>query len=131
MSTTRPKTSSWLTSRLGGWLPVHPYKLNRWLKDTIDEAEKRRTPFHPVIKEFRHTIESDPVMYMYFSQMLEQQPRFPPPADSGDVKIKDYHQMLVVMNHVICTGAERHALRRGGQRCPSSRGLEDEPNESM
>jgi hypothetical protein len=26
--------------------------------------------------------------------------------------------------------AERHALRRGGQRCPGSRGLEDEPNES-
>ena len=27
--------------------------------------------------------------------------------------------------------AERHALRSGGQRCPGSRGLEDEPNEGM
>jgi phosphatidylserine decarboxylase len=103
MNTTRPKTSSWLTSRLGGWLPVHPHKLNRWLKDTIDEAEKRSTSFHPVVEEFRFMIESDPVMYMYFSQMFEQQPRFPPPPGSGDVKIKDYHQMLVVMNHVIST----------------------------
>ena len=103
MSATRPKTSSSLTSRLGGWLPEHPHKLNRWLKDTIDEAEKRWTSFHPVIEEFRHMIESDPIMYMYFSQMFEQQPRFPPPPGSGDVKIKDYHQMLVVMNHVIST----------------------------
>jgi phosphatidylserine decarboxylase len=103
MSATRPKTSSGLTSRLGGWLPVHPHELNRWLKDTIDEAEKRRTSFHPVIEEFWCMIESDPVMYMYFSQMFEQQPRFPPPPGSGDVKLKNYHQMLVVMNHVITT----------------------------
>ena len=103
MSATRPKTSSWLTSRLGGWLPAHPHELNRWLKDTIDEAEKRRMSFHPVIEEFRDMIESDPVMYMHFSQMFEQQPRFPPPPGSGDVKIKDYHQMLVVINHVITT----------------------------
>jgi phosphatidylserine decarboxylase len=103
MSATRPKTSSWLTSRLGGWLPVHSHKLNRWLEDTIDEAEKRRRPFQPVIEEFRSMIESDPVIYMYFSLMFEQQPRFPPPPGSGDVKIKDYHQLLVVMNHVIAT----------------------------
>ena len=103
MSATRPKTSHSLTSRLGGWLPTKPEELNRWLKDTIDEAETRRASFHPVIEEFRDMIESDPAMFMYFSQMFEQQPRFPPPPGSGDVKIKDYHQMLVVMNHVITT----------------------------
>jgi phosphatidylserine decarboxylase len=103
MSATRQKTSSSLTSRLGGWLPVHAHELNRWIKDTIDEAEKRRAAFHPVIEEFRCMIENDPVMSMYFSQMFEQQPRFPPPPGSGDVKVKDYHQMLVVMNHVITT----------------------------
>jgi phosphatidylserine decarboxylase len=103
MSATRPKHSIPLTSRLGGWLPVHPHELNRWLKDTIDEAGKRRAPFHPVIEEFRDRIESDPVLFMYFMQMFEQQPRFPPPPGSGDVKIKDYHQMLVVMNHVLTT----------------------------
>jgi phosphatidylserine decarboxylase len=77
--------------------------MNRWLEDTIDEAEKRRKSFHPVIEEFRYMIESDPIMCMYFSQMFEQQPRFPAPPGSGDIKIKDYYQMLVVMNHVITT----------------------------
>jgi phosphatidylserine decarboxylase len=103
MSATRPKSSSWHTSRLGGWLPGHPHELNRWLEDTIDDAENRRKPFHPVIDEFRSMIESDPVMSMYFAAMFEQQPRFPPPPGSGDVKIRDYHQMLVVMNHAITT----------------------------
>jgi phosphatidylserine decarboxylase len=116
MSATRPKTTSWLTSRLGGWLPVHHHKLNRWLKDTIDEAEKRRTAFHPVIEEFLCMIESDPVVYMYFSLMFEQQPRFPPPPGSGDVKIKDYHQMLVVMNHVITTAPSYNTTGMVG--CP-------------
>ncbi len=103
MSASRPVTSLSLTSRYGGWLPADPTVLNRWLKDTIREAEKQRAPFHGVIEEFKHMIESDPVMYMYFTQMFKQQPRFPPPPGSGDVKLKDYHQMLVVINHVLTT----------------------------
>jgi phosphatidylserine decarboxylase len=103
MRATRHKHSHWVTSRLGGWLPAQPHELNRWIQDTIGEAEKRRAPFHPVIDDFRCMIESDPVVYVYFSQMFEQQHRFPPPPGSGDVKLKDYHQMLVVMNHVITT----------------------------
>lgn len=92
-----------LTSRLGEWLPRNPDDIDRWLKNTIDEAEKKAAPFHPVVREFQHMIESDPVIYMYFKQMFEEQPRFPPPAHSGDVKIKNYHQMLVVINHVLST----------------------------
>lgn len=92
-----------LTSRLGGWLPIEPDKLNRWLKDTFAEAEKKKAPFHPVIEEFQHMIESDPVMFMYFTQMFEQQPTFPPPPGSGDIKLKNYHQMLVVINHILTT----------------------------
>jgi len=38
--------------------------------------------------------------------MFEQQPLFPPPAGSGDVKLKNYHQMLVVINHVLTTAPD-------------------------
>lgn len=94
------------TSRLGNWLPSDLGQLNHWLKSTIEAAEQRKTPFHPVVREFCDLIESDPVMYMYFTQMFQQQPAFPPPAGSGDVKIKDYRQMLIVINHVLTTAPE-------------------------
>jgi phosphatidylserine decarboxylase len=98
-----PNTTISHTSRLGGWLPVAPNQLNQWLKTTIEQAEKTRAGFRPVIKEFQDMIESDPVLRMYFTQMFRQQPRFRPPPESGDVKIKDYQQMLTVINHVLAT----------------------------
>jgi phosphatidylserine decarboxylase len=103
MSYSRHTPTTSLTSRVGGWLPHNLSTLNHWLKNTIGEAEKNKAPFHPVVEEFQKMIESDPVMYMYFTQMFEQQPRFAPPPDSGDVKLKNYHQMLVVINHVLTT----------------------------
>jgi phosphatidylserine decarboxylase len=84
-------------------LPSDRDELNRWLHDTIEEAEKRSLPPHPVILEFQEMIETDPVLYMYFTQMFEEQSTAPPPAGSGDVKLQDYRQMLVVMNHVLTT----------------------------
>lgn len=95
-----------LTSRLGGWLPMDPQELNQWLAKTIDEAEKKCAPYHPVVEEFQHLIESDPVLFMNFTLMFEQQPTFPPPPGSGDVKIKNYQQMLTVINHVLTTAPE-------------------------
>ena len=90
-----------LTSRLGGWLPRDPEILNRWLQDTIDEAESAAKPFHPLILEFQDLIEADPVLFMYFTEMFAEQPSMRPPAGSGDVKLKDFRQMLVVLNHVL------------------------------
>jgi len=103
---THSRTSASQTSRLGHWLPAHHGDLNRWLKTTIETAEQKQAPFHPVIKEFQAMIESDPVMFMYFTQMFQQQPAFPPPPGSGDVKIQNYQQMLVVINHVLTTAPE-------------------------
>ncbi len=100
------KSSITQTSRLGDWLPWDVSVLNRWLEANIAAAEQSRKKTHPVIAEFRGMIESDPVMYMYFTQMFQQQPRFPPPPGSGDFKLKDYQQMLVVLNHILTTAPE-------------------------
>ncbi len=95
-----------LTSRLGNWLPWDTEVINSWLKKTIQEAETKKAKFHPVILEFQQMIENDPVMYMYFTQMFIQQPKFPPPPGSGDIKLKNYQQMLVVLNHILTTAPE-------------------------
>lgn len=94
------------TSRLGRWLPSDPKHLNEWLKKAIDAAEKKKAPFHPVVEEFSRLIDSDPEMYMYFTQMFEQQELFAPPPGSSDIKLKDYHQMLAVINHILTSAPE-------------------------
>jgi phosphatidylserine decarboxylase len=91
------------TSRLGGWLPVDPRHLSRWLESSIAEAERRNASLHPVVQEFRDMIENDPVMNMYFTLMFQQQPRSAPKPGWGDVKLKNCEQMLVVMNHILTT----------------------------
>jgi phosphatidylserine decarboxylase len=103
MSPQRHDSLASLTSRLGGWLPVDRRHLSKWLKSTIAEAEKTSASFHPVVREFQDMIENDPVMNMYFTLMFEQQPRSAPKSGSGDVKLENYEQMLVVMNHVLTT----------------------------
>lgn len=48
-------------------------------------------------------IESDPIMFMYFTQMFQEQPNFPPPTGSGDIKLRNYGQMLAVLDHLLTT----------------------------
>jgi len=103
MAPPRHDSAALRPSRLGGWVPVDPRHLNRWLESNIAEAEQRNASFHPVVQEFRDMIENDPVMNMYFTLMFEQQPRSAPKPGSGDVKLENYEQMLVVMNHILTT----------------------------
>jgi phosphatidylserine decarboxylase len=92
-----------LTSRLGGWLPSSPRHLALWLKNTKEEAKTKAAPFHPVVQEFQDMIERDPVMVMYFTQMFEEQPNIPIDPNWGDIKLDNYYEMLVVINHVLST----------------------------
>ena len=97
------------TARVGHWLPAHPIHLHKWLRKTLESVEREKRPFHPVVEEYRALIENDPVINMYFTQMFEQQPLFPPPPGSGDVKLTDYRQMLEVLNHILGTAPEFNA----------------------
>jgi phosphatidylserine decarboxylase len=104
------------TARLGRWLPAEPKHLNDWLTKAIEAAEQKKAPFHLVVEEFRAMIENDPEMYMYFTQMFEQQAALAPPIGSGDIKLKNYHQMLVVLNHVLTSAPEFNTTGMVG--CP-------------
>ena len=116
MAPPRHDSAASLTHRLGGWLPVDPRHLSKWLESNIAEAEQRNASLHPVVREFRDMIENDPVMNMYFTLMFEQQPRSAPKPGSGDVKLENYEQMLVVMNHVLTTSPTFDATAMVG--CP-------------
>ena len=97
------------TARVGHWLPARPIHLHNWLRKTLESVEREKRSFHQVVEEFRALIENDPVINMYFTQMFEQQPLFPPPPGSGDLKLTDYRQMLEVLNHILGTAPEFNA----------------------
>jgi phosphatidylserine decarboxylase len=94
------------SSRVGHWLPADRKALNAWLAKTREAAGKKTAPVNPVILELQETIEGDPVLLMYFTQMFEQQPSFAPPPDTGDIKIRDYHELLQILDHVLTTAPE-------------------------
>ncbi|KAK5202384.1 hypothetical protein LTR41_011863 [Exophiala xenobiotica] len=88
--------------RAGAWLPADHRAHKGWLNERIDQAEKYRKSFIPVLQEFKDFIESDPRRYMYFSAMFEEVPfkhvyqRDP----TGHNQIRDYPHMLEVLNPV-------------------------------
>ncbi|WP_298417365.1 phosphatidylserine decarboxylase family protein [uncultured Kordia sp.] len=94
-----------ITHRMGNWLPTKK-DAAIWLEKTKKEAKKKKLKIDPTIKSFKKLIETDPIINMYFTQMFQQQPKFAPPAGSGDVKIDNYQEMLLIMNHVLKTAPE-------------------------
>ena len=89
------------SSRIGGWLPSDHRHLAVWINRTRTKALERAATWHPVIREFKAMIDSDPVIFMYFTRMFEEQPNIPIDLSSGDRKLNNYNEMLNVLNHVI------------------------------
>lgn len=71
-------------------------------------TESAKEPLLPVIQEFKETIEEDPQLYMLFNQMFDQVPHKKSFSKdpTGKPQIKNYHQMLQVMNRVLTTAPE-------------------------
>ena len=74
--------------------------------DPDNYAEPRA--LHPVIAEFQKVIESDPEIFMLFSQMFEQVPRRPPynSDPTGKPQVRDYPHMLKLLNTIISHAPE-------------------------
>ena len=86
--------------RVGEWLPSDQEFLETWLVTLTQEAEAAHSKaLHPVIREFKHLIESDPDIYMAFNLMFTQVPFKLSPLKAPQVK--DYQHMLHLMNLII------------------------------
>jgi len=100
------RTVSRRMSRLGGWLPHEGHHLAHWLRMTRAAVRKHRAQFHPVVKEFQQLIEADAVMRMYFTRMFEEQSRRRARPVWGDIRLRNYREMLEVLNHVLTRAPE-------------------------
>lgn len=89
--------------RVGRWLPSDQQAVDRWVKALIQETDADKRPLLPVVQEFQELIEDDPTLFMLFHQMFEQIPDRPEFRldPSGQPQIRDYRQMLRLINQVL------------------------------
>ena len=101
-----PKISSHYN--VGQWLPSDQLFFNQWLEALVKGTESANRPLFPVIQEFKELIEEDPQLYMLFNQMFEQVPNSASFGKDpvGRSQIKNYHQMLQVMNRILIMAPE-------------------------
>ena len=101
-----PRTSP--PYRVGPWLPSDQTHFEQWMAKLTAGTENAKEPLLPVIEEFRQLIEEDPQLFMLFNQMFEQVPRtkFFSKDPTGKPQIKNYRQMLSVMNRILTRAPE-------------------------
>lgn len=94
--------------RVGEWLPSDHAFLARWLDAMIRKTQENPKALHPAIAQLQDLIESDPEIFMLFSQMFEQVPRRPPydRDPTGKPQVRDYPHMLKLMNTIISHAPE-------------------------
>jgi len=94
--------------RVGAWLPSDHAFLAKWLEAMIAKTHAEPKALHPVIAEFRDLIESDPEIFMLFSQMFQQVPRRAPynRDPTGKPQVRDYPHMLQLLNTIMTHAPE-------------------------
>ena len=85
---------------VGKWLPSDQAFFDQWLAKVVEDKETADAPLSPVIQEFKELIEEDAQLYQLFNQMFDQVPKSSSfrKNPSGNPQIKNYRQMLLVMN---------------------------------
>ena len=95
--------SNLLPHRHGAWLPADHRVHRKWLGQAVSHVDANpEEKLIPVLQEFKDFIESNPRIYMYFTEMWDEVPHKPPynKDPTGNSQIRDYQHMLQVLNHV-------------------------------
>ncbi|SDL09604.1 phosphatidylserine decarboxylase [Maridesulfovibrio ferrireducens] len=95
--------------RVGKWLPSDQQVLNDWRADIISQTDgSSKVVLLPVIQEFKDLIESDPELFMLFTEMFKQVPHKPPydKDPTGKPQVRDYNHMLRLINAIMTRAPE-------------------------
>lgn len=96
--------------RVGKWLPSDQRVLEEWLASLIRRVDSRAatTSLHPSVQALKDLIESEPEVYMWFTQMFTQVPRTPEFATTpiGTPQVRSYTHALELINAVLTTAPE-------------------------
>lgn len=86
--------------RAAGWLPDSQDDLEAWLAGHRDRVEAKgdQVQLHPVLMEFKELMDADPVVRMYFEQMITQVPDTKPYTQRH---LHSVDQLLRLINDVL------------------------------
>ena len=93
---------------VGKWLSSDQKFYDEWFKQIVKGSTSANQSLHPVIQEFKDLIEGDPKLLMLFTEMFEQIPKEKKfeKDTTGKLQIKNYHQMIQIMNRVLTMAPE-------------------------
>lgn len=76
-----------------------------WLGGVIKQVDSKEKELHPVLKDFKTLIETNPRVYMLIEGMFKEVPNKEPynKDPTGHPEIRDYHHFLQVLNHILTT----------------------------
>jgi phosphatidylserine decarboxylase len=92
--------------RVGKWLPSDEAYLQRWLEAMLEKTRTEQKALKPEVQDFRNLIESDAQVFMLFSEMFTQVPRRYKQDPCGKPQVRDYRQMLELLNASITQAPE-------------------------
>ena len=109
--------------RVGEWLPSDQAVLDDWLSALIEEVdgppavgeepeevdaddEAMDKKLHPVIQDFKHLIENNAEINMFFHQMFSEVPKKFRKDPTGQRQVRSYQQALRLINHIMTKAPE-------------------------
>ena len=93
--------------RIGHWLPKDQKFVKQWLDELITEVEARpRVALHPLVQEFKDTVEKDATLHMQYTQMFTEVTQSQTPTETPQVQ--NYDQMFLLVNYIMTLWAPRY-----------------------
>ena len=93
--------------RIGHWLPKDQKFVKQWLDELTTEVEARpRVALHPLVQEFKDTVEKDATLHMQYTQMFTEVTQSQTPTETPQVQ--NYDQMFLLVNYIMTLWAPRY-----------------------
>ncbi|MBW7986269.1 phosphatidylserine decarboxylase family protein [Lactobacillus helveticus] len=87
---------------VGKWLPSDQEFENKWVKKIYEEAKSEENKnLLPPVQALKELIESDRYIWNLFQMMFDEIPQKDVDTPAGTPQVRDYHELLLVLNRLI------------------------------
>lgn len=95
---------------VGKWLPSDQEFENKWVKKVYEEAKSEENKnLLPPVQALKELIESNRYIWNLFQMMFDEIPQKDVDTPAGTPQVRDYHELLLVLNRLIQRAPEFNA----------------------